>query len=167
MEYNIPLLQKLIIGNNYGFIRGKRLATLNELNGKANTNHTHTISDVTNLQSTLNQYVTESEIDGIIESYVPTISKLGNIVNGSYTFTRNNKEFTIEVPQAKVIMFSDKNINRSNVVVWIDGLDIDYEIDYTPSMYLYIGDNQIRVDYRENLSGSESYTFNYLYCYFE
>ena len=40
-------LQKLIIGNNYGFIRGKRLATLNELNGKANSSHNHSASNIT------------------------------------------------------------------------------------------------------------------------
>ena len=40
-------LQKLIIGNNYGFIRGQRLATLNELNGKANSSHNHNASNIT------------------------------------------------------------------------------------------------------------------------
>ena len=36
----------MIIGNNYGFIRGKRLATKTELDGKANTSHTHSASDI-------------------------------------------------------------------------------------------------------------------------
>lgn len=72
------LLAKLIIGNTKGFIRGKALATADDLtnyspvshthddryytetetnsllNGKANASHTHTIAQVTNLQTTLN-----------------------------------------------------------------------------------------------------------------
>lgn len=37
----------MIIGTNYGFIRGQRLATLSELNGKANSTHTHSASQIT------------------------------------------------------------------------------------------------------------------------
>lgn len=40
-------LQKLIVGTNYGFIRGQRLATLSELNGKANSSHNHAASNIT------------------------------------------------------------------------------------------------------------------------
>ena len=84
-------LNKLIIGNTRGFIRGKALATLNDipstvdtytksqidskLAGKANASHTHS------------QYVTTSQINSIIEDYVPTISRLGNIVFGTMSNT--------------------------------------------------------------------------------
>ena len=37
----------MIIGTNYGFIRGQRLATLSELNRKANSTHTHSTDQIT------------------------------------------------------------------------------------------------------------------------
>lgn len=37
----------MIVGTNYGFIRGQRLATLTELNGKANSSHNHSASNIT------------------------------------------------------------------------------------------------------------------------
>ena len=43
----ILLLQKLIIGLTRGFIRGKTLATTDDLNGKANTSHNHSASNIT------------------------------------------------------------------------------------------------------------------------
>ena len=110
-------LKKLIIGNTRGFIRGKALATLNDipstvdtytksqidskLNGKANTNHTHS------------QYVTTSQIDNIIEDYVPTISKLGNIVFG----TMSNTMYTdITFPSScKLIIFGIQGVNSIEI----------------------------------------------------
>lgn len=49
------LLQKLIIGNNYGFIRGQRLATVGELSGYSPTGHTHD-----------DRYYTETEINNLL-----------------------------------------------------------------------------------------------------
>ena len=40
-------LQKLIIGNTKGFIRGKALATEDALNDKANADHEHSAVDIT------------------------------------------------------------------------------------------------------------------------
>lgn len=81
------------------------MATLNELNGKANTSHTHSISNISGLQNQLNNFVTESEISGIIESYVPTISKLGNFVTGSQDLTQNDN-IRIAVPSpAKLLIY--------------------------------------------------------------
>lgn len=73
----LEVLAKLIIGSNYGFIRGKRLATLNELNSKADISHTHSQylseSDVNNLITTkLSNYYTKAEIDELIDASVPT-----------------------------------------------------------------------------------------------
>ena len=77
-------LSKLIIGNTRGFIRGKTLATLNDipasidtytksqidskLNGKANSSHTHNISDISGLQNQLNNFVTADQVYEIIEN---------------------------------------------------------------------------------------------------
>ena len=48
-------LSKLIIGSTRGFIRGQILATTADLNGKANTNHTHD-----------DRYYTEAEVNNLI-----------------------------------------------------------------------------------------------------
>lgn len=81
------------------------MATLNELNGKANTSHTHSISNISGLQNQLNNFVTESEIDSIIESYVPTISKLGNFVTGYQDLTENDY-ISINIPSpAKLAIY--------------------------------------------------------------
>ena len=75
---NVPeSLAKLIVGTNYGFIRGKRLATLDELNGKANTNHTHSqylteIAVNSLIVSKLSNYYTKSEVDALIDVAYPT-----------------------------------------------------------------------------------------------
>ena len=89
----IFLLSKLIIGNTRGFIRGKALATLNDipstvdtytksqidnkLNGKANTSHTHS------------QYVTTSQLDSIIANYS------GNVALGTTRGTDTYSGFNI------------------------------------------------------------------------
>lgn len=48
-------LAKLIVGTSKAFIRGKTLATTADLNGKANTNHTHD-----------DRYYTEAEVNNLI-----------------------------------------------------------------------------------------------------
>lgn len=58
---NVPeSLQKLVIGTTRGFIRGKQLATSDDLSGKANTSHTHTASQIT--AGTLNTNVMASNV---------------------------------------------------------------------------------------------------------
>ena len=49
-----------MIGTTRGFIRGKQLATSDDLSGKANTSHTHTASQIT--AGTLNTNVMASNV---------------------------------------------------------------------------------------------------------
>ena len=170
------LLSKLIIGNTRGFIRGKTLATLNDipasidtytksqidskLNGKANTSHTHSISNISGLQNQLNNFVTESEIDSIIESYVPTISKLGNVVTG-YQDLRENDRINISIPSAKLAIYADSQRTIAIAIANVDNMPI---INISSSWRGNAGGDSNGLYFSFNTDGRG--TVDYTYCYF-
>lgn len=138
------------------------MATLNELNGKANTSHTHSISNISGLQNQLNNFVTESEISGIIESYVPTISKLGNFVTGSQDLTQNDN-IRIAVPSpAKLLIYIDDCRTIAIAIANIRDIPIiTYGSDWYGSAFGY--NNEVGVSIHTDGIG----TVTYSYCYFQ
>lgn len=138
------------------------MATLNELNGKANTSHTHSISNISGLQNQLNNFVTESEIDGIIESYVPTISKLGNFVTGSQDLTQNDT-ISINIPSpAKLLIYIDDRRTIAIAIANIRSIPIiNCDSDWRGSAF---GDNN-EVGININTDGRGTVTYSY--CYFQ
>ena len=108
----------------------------------------------------MNNFVTESEIDDIIANYIPTISKLGNVVTGSQVLSENDR-INISIPSAKLAIYAD---NQRTVAIAIANINTMPIINISSSWRGNAGGDSNGLYFSFNTDGRG--TVNYTYCYF-
>ena len=140
-------LAKLVIGNNYGFIRGQRLATAGELsgyspvshahddryytetetnnllNGKANSSHTHSVNDITSgILSVAMGGTGVNSIDAL-KNILGLSSQNFKILHTTAGDRGTSSEGEFEQPIDALIGFGYKNDEVTTLAICYAGLD--------------------------------------------
>ena len=123
------------------------LATKEELTQKANVNHTHTISDITNLQTSLdnkanvNHTHSNYAVNNHTHSEYATKTELNGKANSSHKHTMDDIT-DLEIPEIDTSNFASKDHTHESLTS-TDG-DFSITVD-TKRILINYADNQIRI----------------------
>lgn len=161
-------LAKLIIGTSRGFIRGQTLATLTDLNGKANSSHNHSASNITSGtlsvarggtgRSTLTSgyFLRGNGTGAVTMSSVNQVKSALGIGGGTTVYAQSvvlRNEHKDDVNTLSLIDLSDQ---YNFMVIVQDGREVQYQLRFWASILIPIKQiKNVIMEYHQNRETDE------------